>query len=1118
MQPMTGSDTREPTGRFESRDGTEWYRIDDVDALDPFLMTIVSPTDQWMFVSSSGALTAGRRSSGEALLPYETDDRLHRAGGRRGPVTIIRVGSRIWRPFDPDAPIGSVRRSVAKTVAGDRVMFEEHEPSLGMTFSYTWAPTERFGFVRTCRLEAATATAVEILDGLTDVLPSGVDPWTQQFASTLVDGYRRAEMDMDSGFAVYTIEAQVSDAPEPAESLTATVVWSHGLQDAEFSLSEDAPLAFVSGAPMPGGDLVTGRKAAYFASATLEVGSDEPTSWIVLADTGVDHRRLADLRTAHTAPDLVDAIQESIDAARDELTGIVAAADGIQVTADTSATAHHFANALFNSMRGGLFRDDHGVDLDAITRFVRHRNRTAVERFAPRVADLPDEVAIDAIRDAVVGDADLVRLVDEYLPLTFSRRHGDPSRPWNIFQIPRGTEVGYQGNWRDIFQNWEALGRSFPGYLESFVAKFLNASTVDGFNPYRISHDGVDWEIPGDGAWEHFGYWGDHQIVYLHRLLDALEAVSPGHLASSLDDRVHSYAHVPYRLLPYADMVRNPKRTITFDGTLNQAIEIRVETLGTDARLLLDTSGAVHHVTLCEKLLVPALSKLSNLVAGGGIWMNTQRPEWNDANNALVGHGVSAVTAVHLLDYLETIRSLLSEAVSGDHQISETVARWISGVADALDAADPAGAAGDPGQRRSLLDDLGTVFEDFRTDAYENGPGGPVSVATTEIVRLLDVARRHLDACVDARTRPDRLIDSYGLLRLGTGTADYEPLAVMLEGQVAMLTSPAVSHEQAIEIVDALYDSPLYREDQHTFILYPATPRSPFALKNTVPDDLVGPIASEIIERDAGVLYRDSEGTVRFTAAITSARSLPDALERLENATGHLPDGALAELQELHEAVFRHAAFTGRSGTMYRYEGLGSIYWHMVSKLVIAMQNRVLGASSELGVDHELTRRLADRYDRLRKGLGHHKSVQQQGTFPTDPHSHTPAHTGAQQPGMTGQVKEGVLLRWGELGVTFRDGRVTFDPVVLESSEFLTAGHDWDHGHLDSGQLGFTLCGVPVIYRFGDEAATEVRWSNGDLTTGGAALDDATSAALMARDGRIERIDVDVDRERFLLG
>ena len=50
-----------------------------------------------------------------------------------------------------------------------------------------------------------------------------------------------------------------------------------------------------------------------------------------------------------------------------------------------------------------------------------------------------------------------------------------------------------------------------------------------------------------------------------------------------------------------------------------------------------DPGGEVIHVNMVEKLLVPVLAKLSNFVPEAGIWLNTQRPEWNDANNALAG-------------------------------------------------------------------------------------------------------------------------------------------------------------------------------------------------------------------------------------------------------------------------------------------------------------------------------------------------------------------------------------------------------------------------------------------------------------------------------------------------
>ncbi len=74
-------------------DGEGFYFIPDVDRIPPFLMSVVSDGDRWMFVSSTGALTAGRRDSSRALFPYETDDRIHNAAGSVGPVTAIRVES-----------------------------------------------------------------------------------------------------------------------------------------------------------------------------------------------------------------------------------------------------------------------------------------------------------------------------------------------------------------------------------------------------------------------------------------------------------------------------------------------------------------------------------------------------------------------------------------------------------------------------------------------------------------------------------------------------------------------------------------------------------------------------------------------------------------------------------------------------------------------------------------------------------------------------------------------------------------------------------------------------------------------------------------------------------------
>ena len=68
----------------------------------------------------------------------------------------------------------------------------------------------------------------------------------------------------------------------------------------------------------------------------------------------------------------------------------------------------------------------------------------------------------------------------------------------------------------------------------------------------------------------------------------------------------------------------------------------------------------LYSVNLIEKLLVSLLAKLANYIPEAGLWLNTQRPEWNDANNALVGHGVSVVTLCHLRRFVVFLRDASS--------------------------------------------------------------------------------------------------------------------------------------------------------------------------------------------------------------------------------------------------------------------------------------------------------------------------------------------------------------------------------------------------------------------------------------------------------------------------
>jgi hypothetical protein len=1130
---------------LEEFDGEQWYTVADVDQMAPFLMSLVSDGDCWMFVSSSGALTAGRGDADHALFPYVTDDRLHASGGQVGPVTRMRVtvdGEEVlWMPFEA-RPAPGTRRFVSKSVVGDSVVFEEHRDDLRLRFSYRWSTSSTYGFVRTTTVRNVGVERVRIasLDGLVDVLPCGLEPTLYQRFGNLTNAYKRSELvDSTARLAVYSLESPVSDRPEPEEVLRATVVWSSGL-DGPVSLDRRAISRFEAGEDLET-TLVTGRPGAYLVRGDVEIEPGSETSWLIVADVGCaqsDVVRLhSELRSHEAETTVVDETRRT----GERLAEIMTTADASQVTGDPLSCAHHVANVTYNVMRGGVPLDGYRIHLDDLVDFIEVRNRDVASRHAGFLASLPDRIErrdlLDRISPIVTqtGDVHLGRLVEEYLPFSFSRRHGDPSRPWNQFSIRVVDDAGipvvyYEGNWRDLFQNWEALCASFPEYLPGVVTLFVNASTADGHNPYRITRDGLDWEVPDpEDPWSNIGYWGDHQIVYLLRLLEATEQYLPGEIGRRFDVAAYTYADVPYRIAPYDDLVRDPKATIEFDDRAHAAALERVARFGGDGKLLVDADGRIVVVTLLEKLLVPALAKLSNFVPGGGIWMNTQRPEWNDANNALVGNGLSMVTLFHLRRYLCHLRSLADEH-GGETSVSAEVVAWFDAVRAVLAVAPNVDGTDEDRQRRDVMDRLGRAASDFRSAVYASGLSGEVVVVRSgDMTTLCEDAIGHLDETIRVNWRADGLVHSYNILHCPSlGTATVSPLSEMLEGQVAALSSAGLSAREQADLLDALFESALVRPDLDTFMLAP--PRRPpgFLDKNVIDSDVVRSnalLARLLDEDEATVVRTDVDGTCRFAPDLTTAASLRARLERLADTEqwAALVESELDELLEIYESVFHHRAYIGRSGSMYAYEGIGSIYWHMVTKLLLAAQEAAADARRR-GDDAGEVERLRDAYWRVRGGLGVNTSADEFGAVPIDPYSHTPAHAGAQQPGMTGAVKEEILARRGELGVAVDSGRIAFDALLVRPDELLEAPSHWPvegvagrDGSIEvpAGAVGLTVCQVPIVVVVGDagDSHIEVQYSDGRTHRHqGGRLDSSDSAEIFGRTGVVRAVRATIAR------
>jgi len=145
-----------------------------------------------------------------------------------------------------------------------------------------------------------------------------------------------------------------------------------------------------------------------------------------------------------------------------------------------------------------------------------------------------------------------------------------------------------------------------------------------------------------------------------------------------------------------------------------------------------------------------------------------------------------------------------------------------------------------------------------------------------------------------------------------------------------------------------------------------------------------------------------------------------------------------------------------------------------------------------------------------------------------DPYSHTPKHAGAQQPGMTGQVKEEVLTRFGELGVRVHAGAVHFEPALLRAVEFsreprvfryLDVNGDWQDIDLPAAALAFTWCQVPVVYELqetGSPSLTLTYEYGRTKELQKLSLSESVSAELFQRSGHIRQINVTVVRAQLL--
>jgi hypothetical protein len=1125
-------------GQFVEIDNEKFYKISNYNKMPDFFMTIVSDSDHWMFISSNGSLSAGRKDRNNALFPYYTVDKIHDNRGITGSKTYLLIGkdekTYLWEPFSTESEkIYTIERNLFKSICGNKIIFEEINVDLGCGFRYGWYNSEKFGFVKKSVISNNSngSVTVDLLDGIMNILPNGMGYDFQNSFSNLLDAYKKCELLVETKLGLYMLSSIPADRAEPSESLKTTTVWSNGLNhNTKILISNHQVESFKRGQAIETETDIRATRGAYYVNASFELKKDALKEWMIVAEINRESGDVANLSNAiKTTVNIKQLVDSDIEKGTLNLKNIVSKADGMQMGNDELSYARHFSNTLFNVMRGGIFINNYKIDSADFRRFVGQLSAAISNKYKMWLDQLPAEINYSELISLAenTSNPDLIRICYEYLPLTFSRRHGDPSRPWNMFSIetknPDGSvKLNYQGNWRDIFQNWEALSLSYPQFIEGMISKFVNATTADGYNPYRITREGIDWECPDPhDPWSNIGYWGDHQIIYLQKFLELSDEFHPGTLDTLLKKEIFAYANIPYRLKPYNEIVNNPKDTIVFDFELNDKIKKLTLKAGVDGVLLRGSDNEIYMVNLTEKILVTLLTKLSNFIPEAGIWLNTQRPEWNDANNALVGNGVSMVTLYYLRRFLKFWSLRFSESVNKEITVSEEVDTFYNKIFTLFAENTALLETGfSNAERRRFTDCLGEAGSDYRNSIYEKSfSGRKKAIQVKKLLEFVQLAMDYMDQSIKVNKREDGLYHTYNLISFSNQSVSIRHLYEMLEGQVAVLSSGYLSVKESLDVLNALKWSDLFRRDQYSYLLYPDRQLPLFTQKNNIPGSKVkeSKLLSKLIaDSDSSILNKDDLGNFHFNGKFRNATVLEKALGKLDSATyASLLAEEKEKVLEIFEELFDHQSFTGRSGTFYGYEGLGSIYWHMVSKLLLAAQECYFKGVYE-GADTVVVGKIKDHYYEIKAGIGLNKSPALYGAFPTDAHSHTPGNAGAQQPGMTGQVKEDFISRMREIGIHVHDGEIVFQSSLLNPAEFLNQISTFEYFDLkgeeqqiilQQGQLGFTFCQVPVIYSESDEDKINVTFADGkQILLTGHTIGKEMSSKIFQRTGELIQI------------
>ncbi|HHT39782.1 MAG: hypothetical protein RBS76_04110 [Acholeplasmatales bacterium] len=401
----------------------------------------------------------------------------------------------------------------------------------------------------------------------------------------------------------------------------------------------------------------------------------------------------------------------------------------------------------------------------------------------------------------------------------FSRKHGDPERDYNFFYLEPNYFSQGNGNFRDVLQNRRNDNFFYPDLKEFNIIHFASFIQKDGYNPLSI--EGIKFLLdeekysPGERVEKYLnqglsqeeafnklkadiyqstvsfeanfgeGFWGDH-FTYFYDLIENYLRVYPDKEKEMLFSKKIPYFQSPVRVKP-----RNEKTFLEKDGKIRQH----------HALLHFESSKwSEVKVNVASKILTLILNKYYLLDNKGlGVMYEADKPGWNDALNglpALFGSGISETIEIYRLT------SYFLKALNKYKKDIFVIA--------------PLGKMLEEVKVNQKFESRMVLIEEYRLKTEEN----LMSLPSELILEKLEIIKKELEKAINTAKNLNDIIPTYLTYEVieykkKDSSRSVTPLKYQLKDKLIFLEAPArllkiIERDEAEELYEKVKKSDLY--------------------------------------------------------------------------------------------------------------------------------------------------------------------------------------------------------------------------------------------------------------------------------------------------------------------